>query len=248
MTAWKNKNVTRYYIDNRSTFKDLYKSESKLLYKLKKKSIKKILDFGCATGSFYKIFSKMFKDISYVGIDIEKEMIKNALKIYGKNRNTKFILSKKKKLSYKDNYFDLAFCTSVLHHVEEYKKTINELVRVSSKYIFIDSPRIHLKKNFVGLMNLDKRFDTQKKKKNNVKYYVANLKEYLLFIKKIIKNNNISKAYFVCNKLPYSKDYMSFSDEIFYMTILFVKNDENKNYDKYVYTNNKKVKRIFNIL
>ena len=47
-------------------------------------------------GSFYKIFSKMFKDISYVGIDIEKEMIKNALKIYGKNRNTKFILSKKK--------------------------------------------------------------------------------------------------------------------------------------------------------
>ena len=96
MTAWKNKNVTRYYIDNRSTFKDLYKSESKLLYKLKKKSIKKILDFGCATGSFYKIFSKMFKDISYVGIDIEKEMIKNALKIYGKNRNTKFILSKKK--------------------------------------------------------------------------------------------------------------------------------------------------------
>ena len=64
----------------------------------------------------------------------------------------------------------------------------------------------------------------------------------MLFIKKIIKNNNISKAYFVCNKLPYSKDYMSFSDEIFYMTILFVKNDENKNYDKYVYTNNKKVK------
>ena len=46
---------------------------------------------------------------------------------------------RKKKLSYKDNYFDLAFCTSVLHHVEEYKKTINELVRVSSKYIFIDS-------------------------------------------------------------------------------------------------------------
>ena len=31
-----------------------------------------------------------------------------------------------------------------------------------------------------------------------------------------------------------------------YMTILFVKNDENKNYDN-IYTNNKKV-RIFNIL
>ena len=41
MTAWKNKNVTRYYIDNRSTFKDLYKSESKLLYKLKKNQLKK---------------------------------------------------------------------------------------------------------------------------------------------------------------------------------------------------------------
>ena len=96
MTAWKNKNVTRYYIDNRSTFKDLYKSESKLLYKLKEKSIKKNFRFWLCHRKFYKIFSKMFKDISYVGIDIEKEMIKNALKIYGKNRNTKFILSKKK--------------------------------------------------------------------------------------------------------------------------------------------------------
>ena len=93
----------------------------------------------------------MFKDISYVGIDIEKEMIKNALKIYGKNRNTKFILSKKKNYPIRIIIFDLAFCTSVLHHIEEYKKTINELVRVSSKYIFIDSPRIHLKKILLAL-------------------------------------------------------------------------------------------------
>ena len=112
---------------------------------------------------FIKFLAKMFKDISYVGIDIEKEMIKNALKIYGKNRNTKFILSKKK-LSYKDNYFDLAFCTSVLHHVEEYKNNKRISQSIFKIYIY-RLPRIHLKKNFVGLMNLDKRFDTRKKKR-----------------------------------------------------------------------------------
>ncbi len=245
MTAWKKKNITSYYIKNRSSFNELYLSETKLLTKLKNKKINKILDFGCATGNLYKVFKKMFKNIEYTGIDIEKEMIKNAVKIFKKDNKVKFILSKKKKLPFKNNYFDFTFCTSVLHHVKEYKKIIEELTRVSSKYIFIDSPRVHFKNDIVGSMNLDKRFDTKKIKKNNVDYYVVNLKKYLIFIKKLIKKYKIKKAYFFCNKLPYSKEYMSFKNEIFYMTVLLIKSNKQDNFKKFIFTQNKKIKNFF---
>ena len=246
MTAWKKKNVTSYYINNRSKFNDLYLSESKLLLKLKNKKIKNILDFGCATGNFYKIFKKMFKKINYVGMDFEKEMIKNAKKIFYKKRDVKFLLSNKNNLSFKKNTFDFTFCTSVLHHVKEYKKVIKQLIMLSSKYIFIDSPRIYYGKDFVGLMNLDKRFDTNKIKKNNVKYYVVNIKKYVNFLKPLLKKNKIDKVYFFCNKLPYSKDQMSFNHEIFYMTILFIKSKRNRKLKKIVYSNVPKIKRLLN--
>tara|TARA_Y100000741_G_scaffold324272_1_gene275071 strand:+ start:148 stop:894 length:747 start_codon:yes stop_codon:yes gene_type:complete len=245
MTAWRKKNVTTFYIRNRSKFKDLYLSESKLLIKLKKKKINKILDFGCATGNFYKIFKSFFNKIDYIGIDSEKEMINNAIKIFGKNKNTKFILSNKKNFPFSKNYFDLTFCTSVLHHVKEYKKIVQELIRSSSKYIFIDSPRVHFGNDIVGLMNLDKRFDTKKRKKNNVNYYVLNIKKYLRFLKLVFKKHNISKVYFFCNKLPYSKDYMSFKKEIYYMTMLLIKSDKNHKFKKILYTKDQKIKKIF---
>lgn len=248
MTAWKKKNVTKYYINNRSKYNELYLSESKLLDKLKGKKIKTILDFGCASGNFYSIFKKMFGKINYTGIDIEKTMIKNAVKKFKKDKAATFLTSNKNKLNFNKDNFEFTFSTSVLHHVQNYKKIIDELARTSSKYIFIDSPRIHFKKNFTGKMNLTERFKTNSKENNNVKYFVVNLKNYLIFLKKIVKKYNINQAYFFCNNLPYSEEYMSFKDKIFYMTILFVKSPYKKKFSKILYTKDKDIKNSFKIL
>ena len=245
MTAWKKNNVTKYYINNRSKYSELYLSESKLLNKLKRKKVKTVLDFGCATGNFYNIFKKMFGKIEYTGIDIEKEMIRNAVKKFKTNKETRFLTSNKSKLNFEKNSFDFTFSTSVLHHVKNYKKIIDELVRTSSKYIFIDSPRIHFKNNFTGKMNLAERFKTNSKKNNNVSYFVLNLKNYLNFLKKIIKKHSIKQVYFFCNVLPYSEEYMSFNDKIFYMTILLEKSTYKKKFKKILYTKDKEIKKYF---
>ena len=95
-------------------------------------------------------------------MDLRKKTLK-CKKIFYKKSDVKFLLSNKIIYLLK-NTFDFTFCTSVLHHVKEYKKVIKQLIMLS-KYIFIDSPRIYFGKDFVGLMNLDKRFDTSKIKK-----------------------------------------------------------------------------------
>ena len=59
MDQWGKKNVVEFYVNNRNKFSDLYDSEKIPLRKVDKDKIKDILDFGCAVGGFYIIFSKM---------------------------------------------------------------------------------------------------------------------------------------------------------------------------------------------
>ena len=126
-----------------------------------------------------------------------------------------------------------------------YKKIINELIRVSSKYIFIDSPRVHFDKNQVGSMNLSERFRSNIKS-NKVNYYVINLENYLTFLNSIFKKEEINKAYFFCADLPYSKKYLNFEKNIMYLTMLLCKSQkDNKKLNYTLNTKNKKVKKIF---
>ena len=56
---------------------------------------------------------------------------------------------------------------------------------MSSKYVFIDSPRVHTGKSFVGKLNLSNRFPSEIKANNIVNNYTVNLKNYF-FLKKAI--------------------------------------------------------------
>ena len=86
-TAWGKSNVVEFYNNNRKNSKDLYLSEKKLLLKINKNKIKSILDFGCASGNFYKIFKSLYGKINYMGIDFDPQMIKSARKIHSRNKN-----------------------------------------------------------------------------------------------------------------------------------------------------------------
>ena len=228
MSGWGKDNVLNYYTYNRSSITDLYKSEISLLKKINKNNVKNILDFGCAAGNFFNIFRSFFnKKIKYKGIDFEKRFIKIANKKYKKVKNATFSIQKGSRLKYKKNYADLVFCTSVLHHVYNYKKIINELIRVSSRYIFIDSPRIHFTKSRVGSMNLSERFKS-KIKSNIVNYYVVNLEDYLRFLNFTFKKRKINQVYFFCGNLPYSSKYLNFKEKIIYLTMLLYKGKKNK--------------------
>jgi ubiquinone/menaquinone biosynthesis C-methylase UbiE len=89
---------------------------------------KLVLDAGCGGGRYTNaILTLGAKKV--VGVDYGKQ----GLSIARKNYKQKRLFFKKEnvlKLSFKDNSFDIVFSNGVLHHTENFKKGISELVRV----------------------------------------------------------------------------------------------------------------------
>lgn len=86
-----------------------------LVPKLNKED-KKILEIGCGAKSYKKLFPKA----KWIATDIKK--CENMDKI-----------EDVRKLSYKNNEFDVVFCIFVLEHVFEYEKAVSEIHRVLKK-------------------------------------------------------------------------------------------------------------------
>ena len=243
MTQWGNKNVQKFYNSTRNTLKDVYKSELKLLKLIQKNEVKSIYDFGCASGGFYEIFKKLFGKIYYFGNDYEEKSIKIAKKKYLDDKNFKCETKGSKNLFIKGK-FDLTFTTSVLHHVRNHKKVVQNLFKHSNKYIFFDAPRISFYKSFLGKLDLSERFPSkQNKKKNFVHNFVVNIEKYLSFIKNESKKNNIKEIYVYSELLPYNPKYLFVKNKkIFFMTFLCVKN--NKKNKLKIFTSNKEIRDI----
>jgi ubiquinone/menaquinone biosynthesis C-methylase UbiE len=61
-------------------------------------------------------------------------------------------------LQYKDNAFDLVLCNEVLEHVENPEKALQELKRVTSKYLLLSVPNepIFMASNFLRGKNVSR--------------------------------------------------------------------------------------------
>lgn len=246
MDQWGKKNVVDFYVNNRNKLSDLYDSEKVPLKKVNKSKIKDILDFGCAVGGFYNIFLKIFnKKIVYHGFDTEINVIKEARRKFKLNKNAKFFKIDKKNKKISSKKYSLTFCTGVLNHNENYKSIIKELIRCSSKYVFIDSPRVHLGKSFIGKLNLTKRFPSELREDNVVNNLTVNFKEYLIFLKKVFKDNGIKNALFFSDYLPYKKRYLKINKKISFLTFSCSKVNSGKNKIQFI-CKNKEMKKIFN--
>lgn len=101
-----------------------------------------ILDVGCGDGQ------RTMKIADYFNINHDK--------IYGIDENYNFIIHcrnyfnavqldlESKDIPYDADYFDIVICNQVLEHLKNYKKVINELIRVTKKngYIVIGIPNL----------------------------------------------------------------------------------------------------------
>ncbi len=88
---------------------------------------KTILDVGCASGWFLSRVSKKYPHAKCYGIDIYDKAIAFGKKKYPK---IKFSVSDADKLPYRASTFELVICTEVLEHVDDPKKTLQEIKRV----------------------------------------------------------------------------------------------------------------------
>lgn len=101
---------------------------------------KRILDCGCATGTYAYGFYLLHSDIDIVGFDISDYALSNCIpeisdKLFRLDLEVE-------KIPYPDNSFDLVLCFDFLEHLhDDYVDfAISEIVRVASNIIFCRQP------------------------------------------------------------------------------------------------------------
>lgn len=95
----------------------------------------RILDVGCGNGFFTFYFDKI---CDVCGVDYSEKMLQmNPVK--------KTFRMDANNLEFKDGSFDIVFCAGLLHHVENIDRVLQEMKRVSRKYlIFLEPNRNNL--------------------------------------------------------------------------------------------------------
>lgn len=114
-----------------------------------------ILDAGCGEG-----FSMNKLRLNGIGEKIEGiEYSKDAIS-FGKKLFPHLNIKQGSvyDLPYKDNSFDLIICTEVLEHLEKPTKALNEILRVSKRYLIISVPNepLFMMSNFLRGKNLSR--------------------------------------------------------------------------------------------
>jgi ubiquinone/menaquinone biosynthesis C-methylase UbiE len=120
-------------LDNMECTKRLYKILKNLYF-----DGIKILDVACGVGHYFRKIREL-GHIEYLGIDLDTKAIDIAKKIWKNVPNAKFDVQDIHHLDLEDNSFDVVCCYNFLMNLEDYKKPLAELIRVSKKYIIVRS-------------------------------------------------------------------------------------------------------------
>jgi len=97
----------------------------------------KVLEIGCGCGNFTKEIAKFCKHIT--ATDVSEKLITRC-KEENDSGNIEYLQMDAVRLNFKDDAFDLAFERDSLHHIPEWEKALNEMIRVSSKHIILGEP------------------------------------------------------------------------------------------------------------
>ena len=119
---------------SRNELNSLYKSEKHFFKPLLKKSFS-FLDLGCAVGGFYNILKKNKRSFKYFGYDVSPEMISAAKKNFNK---VNFNLYNGKTISKGRATVDMCFSFGTLHHTNNFYSLINQMIKISKKYVLFD--------------------------------------------------------------------------------------------------------------
>ena len=117
----------------------------------------KILDAGCGSGYFCKLFKNM--EFEVCGIDISENAIKKAKSLYPEIEFKISVLDDR--IPYPDNSFEIVWSSEVIEHifcVYEYLTEINRVLKTKGYYILTTPYHGLIKNMLIVLFGFDKHF------------------------------------------------------------------------------------------
>lgn len=138
------------------------------------------LDIGCGPG----IFEKELSDKEIIGIDRSEDMLQLARW----ESRTRFVLANAEKLPFKENIFDCVFFVTSLEFINDYKKAIEEAIRVLKKggkiIVFLLNPE----SGYFDKKMKEGGYLSKKIKKDNIAAAERYLSEYFDITKEYLLN------------------------------------------------------------
>jgi SAM-dependent methyltransferase len=87
-----------------------------------------VLDIGCGTGNYVHALVERRSDVSYVGFDISKPMVREATT---RRSRARFVVGDASRaFPFRDRVFGLTFAVDVIHHIEGLARFFSEAARV----------------------------------------------------------------------------------------------------------------------
>lgn len=93
----------------------------------------KVLDIGCADGTFTRVIFDKTKAKKLTGIDVVKSSVSYAKKRFKNNSKLQFRVVDAHDLPFKSGIFDAVFCLEALEHVVDPLRVLREIHRVLIK-------------------------------------------------------------------------------------------------------------------
>jgi 2-polyprenyl-3-methyl-5-hydroxy-6-metoxy-1,4-benzoquinol methylase len=155
---------------------------------------KKIIDVGCGDGIYTNILKEKGKLKLIVGTDASKQAILKAKKNFS-TKDKKIIFKNEScyKISYSDNFFDIAIARGLLHHLETPQSAIKEMTRVANQ-TFIIEPNGYNK-----ILKIIEKFSSYHQKHQEKSYLPTDLKKWISITGfKIEKENYFGLVPFFC--------------------------------------------------
>lgn len=147
----------------------------------------RILDIGCGNGYFSYHFASL--STYTIGLDFSKTML-------SMNPHDNLVQGNAYTLPFKDNEFDIVFCSALLHHLDNIDHALEEFKRVSKNYVILLEPNRNNPLMFLfGLAKKEER---------------ASIKFSMNYLLDKVRNHNLkiidccSRGFIFPNKTPVS--------------------------------------------
>jgi ubiquinone/menaquinone biosynthesis C-methylase UbiE len=202
--------------------KEIVKREAEYIYK-ELRNCEKILDVGCGIGQF----EQKLPHLNIKGLDISKEMLQEARKRSDKT----FVQGNAEHLKFKNCIFDAVFTVTTLEFLDDYKKALKEIARVTKHHGKILAMMLNPKSEYFREES-KKRGDYFRRIKNiNLKEIRDNISRFYT----IIKEENIlgikDKKVFNSANERYTSLYVvigikklspAYSNALFILSVIFL--------------------------